>query len=924
MKQLAYQQKAVSRLVTSSVDFLNDKGPFVEIFQAPTGSGKTVMLASALSILAKHEDLEKPLAFIWISINTLHEQSKDSLQAFFSDERLLNCISISEIDNKQIQQNEILFVNWESLNREKNLFIRDNEKDWNLTSIVRNTKEEGREIVLIIDESHRSAKTSKAAELIEIISPKLTIEVSATPLEISGDIRIKVNLEDVIEEEMIKNEIVINPGLGDIDSNEDIVEAALSRRRQLAKAYLEEGTDINPLLLIQIPNKKYGDVRSPEEQIISVLQGHGITTESGKLAIWLSSSDSKINLDDIKSNDSAVEVLLFKQAIAQGWDCPRASILLLQREWNTENYTFNIQTLGRIMRMPQQKYYLDHPELNTGYVYTASDNFSIVEDLAKDYVSKVSMLRDEQRYVNISLPSQYIRRKREKTRLSGIFKECLAIASEEFDIASLLNVNRATYQKQIGVEGAIDIIDKAQSIDFQQEASIEKTREEISVEYTTYISSQTSPYSRARSTEIIKSSLRSIFKQYFGIEDEDLIASIVINPSNKVHISDIIDRAKEHYSDLPEVEDIVHDVSGWQVPSHVSVSDPFQELSQVHKSILLPYYSKVDKNSKTKLSGPEQKFIDGLESSDDEVRWWYKNGERESKFFGIAYEREDGRRYAFYPDFLIKTKSAIHIVEIKDNNDFKNENLLKLNAGKQYTESYQGNDTVYFNILSPIDYDNFFRLVEEQRFESFKSKYEDNLKSVIASRKRIASSEEGPLSKEDRELLDEYDRELSKAVEDKKLLEMSLEQAKAVIESLKYSTGNVDSESQKQDVHIPTPFNIAVLGELSSEVDTLRELRLYFAKYGLGANDWNVEVFNNNKLQNSDVLSSLKRGQTKFSLIITGQIFHHSGKGNQSANILTELKDKKYIDYIVGGSPKDQLTPANLLNSLEAYFTSSE
>ena len=81
------------------------------------------------------------------------------------NEKLLECIAINEIQNNCLDENEILFVNWESLNKEDNLFIKDNERDWNLTKVVENTKDEDREIVLIIDESHRAAKTSKAKEV---------------------------------------------------------------------------------------------------------------------------------------------------------------------------------------------------------------------------------------------------------------------------------------------------------------------------------------------------------------------------------------------------------------------------------------------------------------------------------------------------------------------------------------------------------------------------------------------------------------------------------------------------------------------------------------------------------------------------------------------------------------------------------------
>lgn len=920
MKELQYQQKAVKKIVENSLEYLNDKDNFVMVFHAPTGSGKTVMMADALSKIVKSPERKQPLAFVWISVNTLHEQSKESLDTYFNQERLLTCIGISDINNKQIHENEILFVNWESLNKEKNLFIRDNERDENLSKVVENTKEEGRDVILIIDESHRGAKTVKAGELIDIIEPKLTIEVSATPKETPSDIRVKVNIEDVIAEEMIKEEILINLGLEQAESNEDVVNTAIKKRNALEKAYKAEGSTINPLLLVQIPNKSFADTRNPEDMIVDILHQHGITEENGKLAIWLSATSKDLDKDEIKRNDSKIEVLVFKQAIALGWDCPRASILLLQREWNNENYEFNIQTLGRIMRMPEHHYYSEHPELNKGYIYTASNNFSIVEDLAQDYVSLVQMIRDETRYKKIHLPSQFIRRKREKTRLSGHFRSCLIDAGKEFDIKNKLNISAAKFTKELAVEGEISVVDKEQKVDFKKLAKIQKNREEVTMAYTTYVGTQTTPFAKARSTEIIKSSMRSLFKQTFNIDNEDLIASIVINPANKALVSDLIDLAKKKYKELPEVEDIVNDVRDWQVPNVISVFDPFIEKPEVKKSILLPYFIKLDKNDRKRLSNPESTFVDELEKTDDDVVWWFKNGERESKFFGIAYEREDGRKYAFYPDFILKSKKEIIVVEIKDDADFKNENLLKLNASKKYLNDYKGDEKLHFFIISPIDYDNFFRHLKDQTVDSFQSKYEENLKLITASRRKVAE-ESGAESKEDVELLEEYDKELTKAIQDKKLLEMSLEDAQRTIENMKATLAYIPAQSEKsKNIDLPKPFNICVLGDVADENNLRNELRSYFAKYGLTATDWNIDVFNNTKLRNSDVLNGLKQGQTKYSLIVTAQIHHHAGKGNQSSNLLTELKNPKYIPHIVGSSPKDLLTSTALINELEDYI----
>ena len=178
-----------------------------------------------------------------------------------------------------------------------------------------------------------------------------------------------------------------------------------------------------------------------------------------------------------------------------------------------------------------------------------------------------------------------------------------------------------------------------------------------------------------------------------------------------------------------------------------------------------------------------------------------------------------------------------------------------------------------------------------------------------------------------------YESELTKAIknlDDKKLeneiLKIDLKGAEETIGSLKEALAYQPNKTgeTKLDIRIPTPFNICILGEVADE-DLIREkLRGYFAKYGLKATDWDVVFYSNSKIKNSDVLSGLKKGQTKFNVIMTGQIYNHSGRGNQSANILTELKKEKYIDHIVGSSPKDLLTVDNILEKLDQYFESKK
>ena len=51
-----------------------------------------------------------------------------------------------------------------------------------------------------------------------------------------------------------------------------------------------------------------------------------------------------------------------------------------------------------------------------------------------------------------------------------------------------------------------------------------------------------------------------------------------------------------------------------------------------------------------KPSEPERQFIEFLNASKKTVKWWYKNGDTDSKYFAVL--RDDDQ--AFYPDFIVQ------------------------------------------------------------------------------------------------------------------------------------------------------------------------------------------------------------------------------------------------------------------------------
>lgn len=650
-----YQLDAVERLLRESYSLLKSDENEVLVLQAPTGSGKTIIIADYLRQLATNNDHDKKFAFIWVSVRRLHDQSKDKLEQYYEVDRSIKCSYFEELEDKHIGENEILFLNWQSINKKDiNIFVKDNEQDSNLNSVVQNTKEEGREIILIIDESHHTASSEKSRELIEIISPKLTIEVSATPQLRGNASSIKVNLSDVKEEEMIKNDILVNPEFMDIklgkqSADELVINQALLKREELLKMYKNEGSNVNPLVLIQLPDKKQ-DMDDKKEEVLKILEQKGLTEKNGKVAVWLS-EDKSDTLPNIEKNDNEVEVLIFKQAIALGWDCPRASILVIFRE--SKSFTFTIQTIGRIMRMAELKHYTHEQELNTGFVFTNLPTIEITEDYVKDYVSIYESKRSAI-YKDIALRSIFLRRKRERTRLSGEFVKIFQNVAKEFDLKSKIDITPSNIANTILSDGKIINIDKTGEIEHGGSISIDLSEVEVQVLFDNFIKSSCTPFAPSDSSDRMKTALYQFFSKEFGFKKYDpKVQKVVLGTENAQIFVDVINLAKEKYkSDV--VQQInesreLEEVEKWEVPVLISYTSRFEE-RHPQKSIMEPFYIR-------KLSEPEVKFIELLEAS-SAVTWWFKNGESEIKYFAVPYEGEDNYLRAFYTDFVVQFKDG--------------------------------------------------------------------------------------------------------------------------------------------------------------------------------------------------------------------------------------------------------------------------
>ncbi len=742
MKSLKYQQKAVKELVEKTMELLSDPGSrHTLVFKAPTGAGKTVMASEMLMRLNEEipNNPEVPyneVAFIWIAPNKLHEQSYFKMKSFFTETKELRPVVYDDIDHSTsgfIHAGEILFVNWESINKDNAIIVRDSEQNASLYDLTRRTQEEqGIPIIVIIDEEHMFAGrlANKSETVLQKIDPKVEVRISATPTTTNPDAYVKIPRDRVIAEGMIKEGVVLNPAL-DFNSpnsslNQHLIHLALQKREELAEAYRKLGVNINPLLLIQLPNdgneKMTAEDESVRKEVVEYLDLiKGISTANGKLAVWLSSE--KENLDGIERFDNSTEVLLFKQAIAMGWDCPRAAVLLIFRE--IKSFTFTAQTVGRILRMPEQRFYEDDI-LNKGYVYTnlSKDIIEIVnEDM--DYLSSLHAVRREG-LCNVVLQSEFCERPAEsRKRLGADFKKvlsdcfcekysvsntgCTIFTSAEMDGKEIPQpgkearenqqvVNRRTVGDKLkfAIQGiGIDIVDdqvitgETGTIIVEKKVHYVRTTQELSKAFFAFCAKTMGARFEKVSIATLGYALKEVLYGIFGLEETDA-AKMVLYHGNRPKIEAVVGLALDRYLEIltkrqNEKSEKSFEKYDWEVPAdRLYKEDTHFVRKDVEDHALVPFIQL------KKASRPEERFVAFLETNKKFIDWWYKNGDAGKQHYAVSYTDTIGRKSLFYVDFVIRMKSGrIFLFDTKTTGSDPNA-APKHNALIDYIDSEEG------------------------------------------------------------------------------------------------------------------------------------------------------------------------------------------------------------------------------------------
>lgn len=654
-----FQLRAVKELFSAVTESISRD----IVLKSPTGSGKTIVLTY---FMHQYVQSYAKTVFIWLTPGkgNLEEQSKSKMDYYIhnSQTKLL-----SDVMMNGFAENDSVFINWEKLTKKGNNALKDGERT-NFIEHIGNALNSGLSFIIVVDESHQN-NTIKADEIIQYFRTDKIIRCSATPKNITNAEFIEIKEEDVITEGLIKKMVVINqdfPQVVETDSQTAyLLEKGLSKQRELYAEFLQRKIIVNPLIIVQLPNKSEALL----DEVERWFEKQGITYENQQLAIWL--ADKHENRESIEKNDAKPIAVIIKQAVATGWDCPRAHILVKLRDNMDE--TFEIQTIGRIRRMPEAKHY-DSDLLDSCYLYTLDEKFTtgVKTSLGKGALDACTLfLKNE--YKNFKLVSEQrsmITDNRDpKKALAAIIK----YMENEYDIDTDVIKNKVRLETKGFVfnedivrhtrSGTISTFDFSVSdlneVGFAEKLNTHKHGRdyhqkigriglEIGMEYS-----------------FMNTIIRKLFDKNFKYNRKVLaleareVYSFVLNNADRLKYLVREALAKE----VNQITLGMKQVS--ETEFHIPQSCLFtydstaKTQTVMEKNVYQGYLSSAEVRSSS-----ERKFEKYCERS-EKVEWIYKNGDKGNEYLSIVYEDNSGKQKLFYPDYILGVEGKIWVVETK-------------------------------------------------------------------------------------------------------------------------------------------------------------------------------------------------------------------------------------------------------------------
>lgn len=684
------------------VDFLIEKTASVNSKQvitvkAPTGAGKTVILIKYIDEYLKNTNGKT--AFIWLcpGKGNLEEQSKDSMDALTPHRDTRNLVYSMLMG---FEGGSVTFINWELVTKKGNTALKESERA-NLFETIAEAHKDGIEFVVIIDEEHMN-NTKKADDIINAFAAKNIIRVSATANKVSHHEFYEIPEDDVINAGLISRAIYVNEGVDEHkeiqNDYEYLLDLADEKRREIIEGYKFLDLKIRPLVLIQFPVGQPETIEAVEAKLASM----GYTYENGMVNIWM--SDKKVLSNDLTNLDGTPAFLLMKQAISTGWDCPRAKVLVKLREGGSED--FQIQTIGRIRRMPERKHYgID--TLDYCYIYTLDTKYKmgLLSTMDKAYQVRRLFLKDEAKDFSLvkelrNLDFDGLGERETLIKVYEFFKEKYHLGNDKR--VNMENLRAGGYNFDHEIDSKI-----LQGV-FRTTEAMASGLGRHNVEIKTSVNTHTHGIYLLHSVDEIKKvtgmqsqKVKNILRRMFSKGKKTKYKFIELENSD--FYAFVINNVKQLKMDFKSVTTQMGGVQMSLImqPKEATFTIPEMEIykySEVKNRQLFRLnayreYTNEFVTDKTR-SLPERLFERYCEKSDD-VAWFYKNGDTGQQYMSIVYVDALLKQWLFYPDYIIHMKDGTDwIIETKGGEVAGHSKNIdaqvgnKFNAFKAYAEKY--------------------------------------------------------------------------------------------------------------------------------------------------------------------------------------------------------------------------------------------
>lgn len=353
--------------------------PRAILLEAPTGAGKTRMAGTIANRIC---EIDRTVWFWFAPFAGVVGQASDVLRERFAGLRVRDIRSDRAIE--ELRPGDIYPVTWQTVAvREEatRLVNRRDETRLALPDFVRQIRQEGNRIGIVVDESHHSLQAGgAAADFVRItLRPDHIVLVTATPDDADVEAfrraanlpqisRISISRRDVVSEGLIKQNVRVvafaPPASGlaaPVDFTRTAMRFGVDAHRAIGEALAAAGHAVTPLMLVQVDS-------SPDSVEVArkTLEAFGIDPTA--IAVH-TANEPDPDLLAIAS-DETIQVLIFKMAVALGFDAPRAWTLVSMRR--SRNIDFGVQVLGRVLRVDSRLFGIELPPgLDRAYAFVA-------------------------------------------------------------------------------------------------------------------------------------------------------------------------------------------------------------------------------------------------------------------------------------------------------------------------------------------------------------------------------------------------------------------------------------------------------------------------------------------------------------------------------------------------------------------------